>query len=389
MVGITLSNVSIEFPLYSMDNRLLRQTVRAVTGGGRIARDTRGHVTVRALKDISLTIREGDRIGLIGQNGAGKTTLLRALAGVYKPTSGTLVRRGRVAPLFDLNLGLDMEGTGYENIIIKGLLLGLKHKDIRARLDDIASFTELGDHLAMPVRTYSSGMLLRLSFAVCTAVPPEIILMDEWLGVGDAHFLRKATDRLKAFVERSSVLVLASHSESLIRETCNKCLLLNQGQVVAFGPTEEVLGQYRLLEPAAFFDAGRYLAANPDIAAAAWAVESPWSHFISYGWAEVRDLGNGIHLAAFSRDPVFIDALVAKDADRAVARLAQVAPYLPGYVPPPGRPAPAANNLPPPPVDFVPQEGQYLILPAGAVLPKDPPPPPGLFRPAPGTATAG
>lgn len=383
MVGITLDKVCVEFPIYSMDRRLLRQTVKAVAGrrSGRIQQDAKGHVAVRALTDLSLEIAEGDRVGLIGQNGAGKTTLLRVLAGVYKPSSGTLVRHGRVAPLFDLNLGLDMEGTGYENITLKGLLLGMSRKEIRARLDDIAEFTELGEHLSMPVRTYSSGMLLRLSFAVCTSVVPEIILMDEWLGVGDAVFVKKATKRLQNFVERSSVLVLASHSETLIRETCTKCLLLNQGRIEAFGPTEEVFERYRLLEPASFFDPVLYLKANPDVAAADWSANAPWAHFTGYGWVEGRDMGNGINILDFANDPVYREARESGDVNRAIARIAQVAPYLPGYRPPLDLAAAGRPTLPPPPLDFVPAEGQHLVLPEGAALPEGVEVPEGLFRP--------
>src|SRR5690606_37849021 len=163
------------------------------------------------------------------------TTLLRTLAGVYAPVSGRIRRTGSVAPLFDISLGFDTESNGYDNIVLRGLYLGLDRRDIESRIDSIAEFTELGAYLSMPLRTYSSGMLLRLAFAVATAVDPDIILMDEWIGVGDAHFLEKATKRLNEFIARSSVLVLASHSEALIREVCNKAVLLGQGRVLAVG----------------------------------------------------------------------------------------------------------------------------------------------------------
>lgn len=376
MVSITLENVSVEFPIYNSDRRLLRQTFQAVAGMSRIRHHSSGQVSVKALHNIDLAIREGDRVGLIGLNGAGKTTLLRTLAGVYKPSSGTLRRSGRVAPLFDIGLGLDMEATGYENIYLKGLLLGMSRQEIRQKLDDIAEFTELGEYLGMPVRTYSSGMLLRLAFAVCTSVQPEIILMDEWIGVGDSHFLKKATARLRQFVNQSSILVLASHSDALIREVCSKCLLMNQGHVVAYGDAGDVLHQYSLFGPAPFFDPKLYLKANPDVATSELVGQTPWFHFMAYGVFEARDLGNGIRLSDFAEDPVFAKAVAEKDTHTALMRIVAVAPFLPDFQRPAGWKLDRDSPLP---VDFVPLPGKYLILPPGYEVPAGSQAPDGLF----------
>jgi ABC-2 type transport system ATP-binding protein/lipopolysaccharide transport system ATP-binding protein len=219
--------------------------------GGRIARDASDRVCVQALRDVSLTFCHGDRVGLIGHNGAGKTTLLRVLAGVYEPSHGRLRCEGQAVALFDPALGMEMEATGYENIFLRGLILGLSPKEIREQAEAIAEFTELGDYLAMPVRTYSSGMMLRLAFAVSTSISPEILLMDEWIVAGDSQFMEKAKKRMESFVGRSNILVLASHSLDLIRRWCDKVVLLEKGRVTAFGSLNEVLSKYNLLPDAA------------------------------------------------------------------------------------------------------------------------------------------
>lgn len=244
MSHITLDNVSIEFPLYGGGSRSLKRAVMNVGSRGRIACDAHDRVCVRALRDISLAIKNKERLGLVGVNGAGKSTLLRVLAGIYEPTEGRVHCKGRVVPLFDPQLGMDPEATGYENITLRGLLLGLSTREIRQHVDDIAEFTELGDHLDMAARTYSTGMLMRLAFAISTCVEPEILLLDEWVGTGDVRFLKKAEKRLNDFVGRSNVLVLASHSAGLIRRMCNKAILLEEGRIKAVGPVDEVLAAH-------------------------------------------------------------------------------------------------------------------------------------------------
>ena len=241
---IRLEDVSVEFPIYNASTRSLKNSLIHMTTGGRIGFDANDRVRVQALNDVTLTLEHGDRVGLVGHNGAGKTTLLRVLAGVYEPMLGRIHREGRVAPLFDISLGIDPESTGYENIFIRGLLLGFSPEEIRTRMDDIATFTELGHYLSMPVRTYSTGMRLRLAFAVSTCIEPEIVLMDEWLGVGDAAFVEKAERRLEGLVGRAGILVLASHNPALLERTCTTGVLLDAGQVTACGAIRDVLQEY-------------------------------------------------------------------------------------------------------------------------------------------------
>jgi ABC-type polysaccharide/polyol phosphate transport system ATPase subunit len=199
---------------------------------------------VRALDNVSLRLQHGDRIGLIGHNGAGKSTMLRVLAGIYQPSQGLISIDGRVSPLFTTSPGMDGDDTGYENIVTCGLMLGMSRAEIERKLPEIEAFTELSDYLALPVRTYSSGMMVRLGFAIATAIDPEILLLDEGLGAGDARFAKRAAQRVEALIGRSSIMVLASHSDDLIRQMCNRAILLEHGRLVADGPTEAVLQLY-------------------------------------------------------------------------------------------------------------------------------------------------
>ena len=232
MAHVHASGVVIEFPLFGSIHRSLKSTVLHVATGGRLATDTAHRTVVRALDGVSFDIRAGDRVGLIGHNGAGKTTLLRALSGVYEPIRGVLDISGRVASLLDLHLGVDPDASGLENIQLRGVLAGLHPAEIRAKTAEIAEFTELGEYLDMPVRMYSSGMQLRLLFAVVTSIDADILLMDEWLSVGDAEFSKKAARRIENLVERSPILVLASHSPELIRKVCNRVFRLEHGSLV-------------------------------------------------------------------------------------------------------------------------------------------------------------
>jgi ABC-type polysaccharide/polyol phosphate transport system ATPase subunit len=191
-----------------------------------------------------MNIQAGDRVALIGSNGAGKTTLLRVMAGIYEPVSGTVTSRGRISPMFDIGLGIDQEISGYENIRLRGLILGLRPDEIEERMQDIIDFTELGDYLDIPVRTYSSGMMTRLTFAVATCFAPEILLMDEWIMAGDAGFISKAEHRIQRFVEKASIMVLASHSQAICRRFCNRGIWMETGQVRAIGPIDDILDQY-------------------------------------------------------------------------------------------------------------------------------------------------
>ena len=245
-VRLRLDAVTVDFPIYSLGARSLKNTLLHRSSGGNFARDAANRPCVRALDGVTLEIEQNDRVGLVGGNGAGKTTLLRVLAGAYEPTTGQVWRQGRTASLLELSLGIDPEATGYENIMTRGLFLGLKPGQMRERIGEIEAFTELGDYLAMPVHTYSAGMRLRLAFAASTCGDPEILLMDEWISAGDAAFVDKIRRRLDEFTNRAGILVLASHNLDLLERVCTKGVLIEAGRVLAIGPIEEVLTQYKL-----------------------------------------------------------------------------------------------------------------------------------------------
>lgn len=232
MARIVLQNCGLDLPVYGTDNRSLKQMFMSAATGGRIASGSRNITVVNALVDVGLEINAGDRVGLVGHNGAGKTTLLRVLAGVYEPTAGSLRVEGRVTSLIDVTLGMDPEATGYANILLRGLTLGLSKKRMRLITPEIKEFSGLGDYLSMPVRTYSSGMVLRLAFSIVTCVHPDILLMDEWLSVGDAEFVDRAEKRLRQLVDKASILVMASHNTRIIDDLCNVQVSMEKGRIV-------------------------------------------------------------------------------------------------------------------------------------------------------------
>lgn len=243
MAEIQLANVTLAFPMLGSGMR--RQIVGEATGAGAIIRDDgkRGRSVV-ALNNISLSLQNGDRVGLIGRNGSGKSTLLRVMSGIYEPLEGEVSVRGKIASMFNVGLGVRPEATGYRNIVLTGLVAGYSRAEIEAMTPDIVEFAELGPYLNLPLRTYSNGMAMRLKFACATAFQPDILLMDEWLGAGDAEFREKAEQRMTELVEKAGILVLASHSDNLIQRMCNKVLWLDGGVMRAFGPTAEVMAQY-------------------------------------------------------------------------------------------------------------------------------------------------
>jgi ABC-type polysaccharide/polyol phosphate transport system ATPase subunit len=245
VASIILENVTVDFPIYG-SQKSFRTALRNATGG-LIRREGRhsDRVTVRALDNISLTLKHGDRLGIIGHNGAGKSTMLRVCAGVYEPSQGRVAIEGKISALFNTSPGLDPDDTGYENILTCGLFLGMTRAEITRKLSDIEEFSELGDYLALPVRTYSSGMMTRLGFAIATAIDPEILVLDEGLGAGDARFAERVKQRIDALVGRSSILILASHSETMIENMCNRAILLHGGRLVASGPVGETLETYQ------------------------------------------------------------------------------------------------------------------------------------------------
>ena len=244
MAEITFRDVSIDFPIFNATARSLTSKLLQIATGGKLDSDASGRGLVRALTNISFTLNSGDRVGLLGHNGAGKSTLLRALSGVYAPTRGSVSIAGQVGSLIDVGLGINLEATGRENVFIRGQLLGLTNSQIASKYEEIVSFTELGDFMEVPVRTYSSGMHLRLAFAVSTVVRPEILLMDEWLSVGDEGFKAKAEDRLTEMVSETKILAIATHSRALIEKVCNRVIWLEHGRIKMDGPVGEVVPAY-------------------------------------------------------------------------------------------------------------------------------------------------
>jgi homopolymeric O-antigen transport system ATP-binding protein len=239
---IALENVVADFPVYGTQPSLRNALFGRVVGGVLRRQNEHGkRVVVRALENVTLTVNHGDQLGIIGHNGAGKSTMLRIFAGIYEPSAGTISIEGRVSPLFSTSPGLDLDDTGYENIVTCGLLLGMSRDEIEQKMPEIEAFSELSDYLALPAKTYSTGMLVRLGFAIATAIDPEILLLDEELGAGDARFAAHAAKRVESLIERSSIVVLASQSVDLIRRICSRAILLDHGRVIADGPTEEVL----------------------------------------------------------------------------------------------------------------------------------------------------
>ena len=243
-----MKNVSVDFPIYGAQ-RSFRKVLFERATGGLVQRDARksDRVVVKALSNINFALSDGDRLGLIGHNGAGKSTLLRVLAGVYEPVEGELFVDGKITALFDTLPGLDPEDTGYENIVTAGMLFGMEREQIEELMPSIEQFSELGEYLALPVRTYSTGMTLRLGFAFATAMHPGILLMDEGIGAGDARFAERATKRMEEFIGRSRIVVLASHSNALIKSMCNKAALMESGRVIAIGPVDDIVEQYDIL----------------------------------------------------------------------------------------------------------------------------------------------
>ena len=255
---IETHNAWVEFPIFDAKTRSLKKAFLGKAGGA-IGRNSDNVVVIEALRDITMSLELGDRVGLVGHNGAGKSTLLRLLSGIYEPTRGVASVTGRVAPVFDLGVGMDPEISGFENIIIRGLFLGQTRKQMLAKVDEIADFIELGEYLSMPLRTYSTGMRVRLAMGVVTSIDPEILLLDEGIGAVDAAFLEKARDRLTALVERSGILVFASHSDEFLVELCTSALWLDHGEIREHGDLRAVLSHYKGKDP--------YDALSPDVLA--------------------------------------------------------------------------------------------------------------------------
>ena len=254
--SICLKNVSVDFQIYDSNGKSFRHALflnkmKSVSNkvskgkvGGLLNENAQGNKYIRALSNISLDLEAGDRVGLVGHNGSGKTTLLRVLSGIFEPTSGEMFINGIAMPLFNITEGMDPEATGSEFIKIRGHLLGLTAKEIATITEDVCEFCELGEFINLPIKTYSAGMLVRLAFGVTTALTSDILLMDEIIGAGDAAFLERAEKRLKNFIERAGILVVASHSPAIISHWCNKGVLLENGNVIKTGNVDEVMKLY-------------------------------------------------------------------------------------------------------------------------------------------------
>jgi homopolymeric O-antigen transport system ATP-binding protein len=245
MARINLSHASVRIPIYNARGRSLKTMIARRAVGATIgSRPNDDIVVVNALNDISLTLNPGDRVGIIGHNGAGKTTLLRVFSGTYVPTSGSAEVIGQVSALTDLAMGLDPEASGHENIIMRAILMGMSYREAHALAPEVEQFSELGEYLHLPVRTYSTGMMLRLAFAVTTSIQPDILIMDEMIAAGDASFIKKATQRIHALISGASIFALASHSEEHLKRFCNRAIWLNKGELAADGPLDHVLDAY-------------------------------------------------------------------------------------------------------------------------------------------------
>lgn len=241
---ISLKDVCVDIPVFNSQGRSLKKTVMGIATGGKIGLTETGKTIIRSLDNINLEISPHEKVGLLGHNGAGKSTLLRVLGKVYTPSSGTAEIQGNIGSLIDISLGIDGEATGIENIFLRAALLGIPKKEVERSLPEIIEFTELGSFIEMPVRTYSTGMHLRLAFAVSTMISPDILLMDEWLSVGDSGFQKKAESRLNNLIERSNVLIIASHSRALIENCCSRVIWLEHGKIKMDGDPKEICTHY-------------------------------------------------------------------------------------------------------------------------------------------------
>ena len=243
MVSVSANSICVDLPVFGTSHRSIKRSIINATVGGRLDQES-NHVVVQALKDVSFSLSDGDRLALIGRNGAGKTMNLRVLAGICEPTAGSIVIEGTISSLFDTNLLFNAELTGEENIRFCANLLGFHGGEVKSLIEEVEEFTELGHYLDLPIRTYSAGMRVRLSLAIATYFKPDILLLDEGIGAGDMHFFEKAQSRANNLYRSCRIMVLASHSAEMLKTLCNKALWLDQGAVADFGDIDDVLSRY-------------------------------------------------------------------------------------------------------------------------------------------------
>lgn len=241
---IRLKSVDLKYPLMGHFSHSLQALVYNKVGG--MLRGASGELVnyVHALRNVSLTIEDGSRLGIVGHNGAGKTTLLRVLCGVYPPTSGEVVTKGKVSALTDFTLGMDPNATGLKNIEFRLIFMGFTFSQARKAVDDIVEFSELGEFIHLPVRTYSTGMFLRLAFAISTHFTPDILVLDEVVGAGDESFRNKAKARLDRLISESRIVVLSSHDLGAIKYYCDQAIMMKHGEIVLSGAPEDVVNGY-------------------------------------------------------------------------------------------------------------------------------------------------
>ncbi|MCB8878375.1 ABC transporter ATP-binding protein [Acidisoma silvae] len=243
--SIDVQNLQIDFPLYHGQSRSLKKTLlNKAKGSSRVEENSQHKTVIKAVRDISFSLRAGERLGIVGHNGAGKTTLLRALAGVYEPVGGRVQIRGSLNAMLDPGQGMNMELTGRENVALRGRFHRMNQQEIEHLQEDVRNFAELGDFFDLPVRTYSSGMIVRLAFAMATAFRPEVLLMDEWFLAGDASFRSKAQERLESLVRGADILVLSTHINEIVRSWCTRVIWMEDGRIRADGPAGEVLDAF-------------------------------------------------------------------------------------------------------------------------------------------------
>ncbi len=242
MPKIKLDNVSLDIPIYDPVSRsLTRSLTRNIPVGGKIKRESGKRTSILALDSVTMELNKGDKVALLGHNGAGKTSMLKLLAGFYEPTSGKIIREGKIAALLDLMAGMDGNLSGYSNILLCGMLHGLQRSEVLSRVDEIAEFSELGSYLDMPVRLYSQGMMLRLAFSICTTIDCDILLLDEWVAAGDQAFIEKAKARLDDLVFRTSILVFATHNPDAALQLCNQAAYFEHGNLLMYGDINDVI----------------------------------------------------------------------------------------------------------------------------------------------------
>lgn len=241
MARIELDNASLTFEVRERG----RMTLKEYFVGGWYRKGANSVRRIPALQNIHLEVHEGERLGIIGHNGAGKSTMLRMLAGIYPPTSGKRIVEGRISSLFDVTLGFELDANGYENIRFRGYLQGETPRSIAEKLEEIVEFTELKEFMNIPVRYYSAGMLVRLGFAIATVIQPEILLVDEVLGVGDFNFQRKARSRMRDMMDKAKLIVAVSHDLNTMAKFCTRVVWLDHGTMKAVGPAPEMIERYK------------------------------------------------------------------------------------------------------------------------------------------------